>query len=80
MKITSSFFAMSDLGIAFKTDIDYTLATFKIEFIGFSLKLKQVTIGWSRVSDKRAGLLLRTFVISKGKGPCCCSLLTLCPK
>ena len=29
---------MSDLGIAFKTDIDYTLATFKIELIGFSLK------------------------------------------
>ena len=36
---------MSDLGIAFKTDIDYTFATFKIKFIGFSMKLEQVTIG-----------------------------------
>ena len=56
---------MSDLGIAFKTDIDYTLATFKIEFIGFNLKLKQVTIGCSRVPDKRAALLFRTFCYFK---------------
>ena len=36
---------MSDLGIAFKTDIDYTFATFKVKIIVFSMKLEQATIG-----------------------------------